>query len=203
VAGPIAATCRTALQALTDRGAELVEVPAPPSTPDVLAPGWTAYDTVCAAEARHVHADLLAGTDLVTEQAGYTPSVLAKLRRGDGISAVDYLRAQQLRRVWAAQWRALFAEHRLAAVAHPTLDAPAPVVDPAGPPRGPSIRLSVPWSLAGFPALSVPAGLDGAGLPVGLTLAGLPEREADLVGLGAVVDEEVALWRRPPPAPVL
>lgn len=200
VADSTAVTCRDALQVLVDRGAQLVEVPAPPSTPDVLAPAWTAYDTVCAAEARHVHRDLLADRDLVADSAGYTPSVLGKLRRGDGISAVDYLRAQHLRRVWAAEWRALYAEHRLDAVAHPTLDRPPPVVEPDAPPRGPAIRQSVPWSLAGFPALSVPAGLDAGGLPVGLSLAGLPEAEAELVGLGAVVDEDIAFWRHPPPA---
>jgi aspartyl-tRNA(Asn)/glutamyl-tRNA(Gln) amidotransferase subunit A len=199
VAGPVGGVCREALQALAARGAEFVEVPAPPCTPQLLPPGRTAYDVVCAAEARHVHRDLLAGTDLVTDSAGYSPAVLAKLRRGDDVSAIDYLRAQHLRRIWVAQWRALFADQRLDAVAHPTLDRPPAAVDPDAPPAGPAIRQSVPWSLAGFPALSVPAGLDGDGLPVGLTLAGLPEREADLVGLGAVVDEEVALWRRPPP----
>ncbi len=44
----------------------------------------------------------------------------------------------------------------------------------------------------------MPAGLDDRGLPVGLSLAALPEREGELVGWGAVVDEEVALWKRLP-----
>jgi aspartyl-tRNA(Asn)/glutamyl-tRNA(Gln) amidotransferase subunit A len=57
----------------------------------------------------------------------------------------------------------------------------------------------VPWSIAGFPALSVPAGLDDRGLPVGLSLAGLPEREADLLGVGVVIDEELETWRSGPP----
>src|SRR5450755_3669631 len=36
------------------------------------------------------------------------------------------------------------------------------------------------------------------GLPVGLCLAGLPEREADLLGCGIAIDEEIQLWRRAP-----
>jgi aspartyl-tRNA(Asn)/glutamyl-tRNA(Gln) amidotransferase subunit A len=188
----IAEVCRQGLQVLVDRGAELVEIAAPTSAGVVLNPSWTSYDTVAAAEARHAHRDLLAHPDL------YTPQVLARLRRGEGIGAVDYLEAQRLRAVWAEQWRELFAAHRLQAVAHPAIDRPPPVVEPDQPPIGPAIRLSIPWSLAGFPALSVPAGVDSRGLPVGLSLAGLPEREAELVGLGAVVDEEIALWRRAP-----
>jgi aspartyl-tRNA(Asn)/glutamyl-tRNA(Gln) amidotransferase subunit A len=184
--------CRVGLHVLVDRGADLVEVPAPRSTSQLLPPDWTCYDTICAAEARHAHRELIADPDR------YTPQVLARLRLGEGISAVDYLEAQRLRRVWAAEWRDLFGVHRLDAVAHPTIDRPPPVLDPSEPPRGPAIRLSIPWSLAGFPALSVPVGVDIRGLPVGLSLAGLPEREAELVGLGAVVDEEIALWRGTP-----
>jgi aspartyl-tRNA(Asn)/glutamyl-tRNA(Gln) amidotransferase subunit A len=190
----LAQVCRTGLGVLTDCGAELVEVPPPPASGQLLDPPWNCYDTVCAAEARHVHRQLLADPDL------YTPQVLARLRLGERITAVNYLEAQRLRRVWAGQWRELFAAHRLTAVAHPAIDAPPPLVDPDQPPIGPVIRLSIPWSLAGFPALSVPVGLDTRGLPVGLSLAGLPEREADLVGLGIILDEEIAFWRRTPPA---
>jgi len=84
-------------------------------------------------------------------------------------------------------------------VAHPTIDAPPPLIDPVQGLVGPGIRLSVPWSVAGFAALSVPAGFDPQGLPVGLSLAGLPERESALLGLGIVIDEELQTWRRKPP----
>jgi aspartyl-tRNA(Asn)/glutamyl-tRNA(Gln) amidotransferase subunit A len=40
--------------------------------------------------------------------------------------------------------------------------------------------------------------LDDRGLPVGLSLAGLPEREAEVVGLDVVIDEEIQPWRREP-----
>jgi aspartyl-tRNA(Asn)/glutamyl-tRNA(Gln) amidotransferase subunit A len=34
---------------------------------------------------------------------------------------------------------------------------------------------------------------------VGLSLAGLPEREAELLGLAILIDEELQLWRHGPP----
>ena len=40
---------------------------------------------------------------------------------------------------------------------------------------------TVPASLAGLPAVSVPAGLDGAGLPLGLHLIGRPFDEATVL----------------------
>lgn len=184
---------REGLAVLVARGAELVPVAPPALTATVLDPQWSAYDTTNGAEALHSHRDLLA-----TSRELYSPQVLARLALAERVTAVDYLEAQRLRREWAAQWRAVFAAHGLAAVAHPALDAPPAVVDPDGPSVGPKIRLSIAWSLARFPALSVPAGLDERGLPVGLSLAALPEREAELVGWGAVVDEEVALWKRLP-----
>jgi len=195
VDGEIARVCRAALEVLADRGAELVEIPAPASTGRVMPAVWTSYDYICAAEARHVHRDLLAGHDLLSDDAGYTPQVLHRLRAAERITAADYLTAQHLRRTWTGQWRQLFAEHRLTAVAHPAIAAPPPVVDPEGPPTGPAIRHSIAWSLAGFPALSVPAGRADTGLPVGISLAALPAAEAELVGLGAVIDEHTALWR--------
>ena len=66
------------------------------------------------------------------------------------------------------------------------------------PRTAPTIALAKAWSVLGWPALSVPVGLDERGLPVGLQLAGLPEQEADLVGLGIAFDEDVRLWERNP-----
>ena len=76
---------------------------------------------------------------------------------------------------------------------------PPPVQPDEGRGTGASLRTTRAWSVLGFPALSVPAGLDDRGLPVGLELAGLPEQEAGLVGLGIALDEDVQLWRRDKP----
>jgi aspartyl-tRNA(Asn)/glutamyl-tRNA(Gln) amidotransferase subunit A len=199
VDGEILAACRSAVGLLADRGAEVVEIPSPPSTDRVFASPRTTYDIIGSAEARHAHRDLIADHDLLADDAGYTPQVLARLRAGEAVTAVDYLSAWQLRRQWTAEWRTLFADRRLAVVAHPALAAHPPLVDPDGPSVGPAIRHSIAWSITGFPAVSVPAGRSPAGLPIGISLAARPEHEAHLVAIAAVIDEHTALWREPPP----
>lgn len=193
----ITAACRAGLQVLVDRGAELVEIDPPVSTDAVLSADDFVVETITGAEALHAHRDLL------RHRHSYTPQVLRRVLEGEGISAADYLQARQLAQVWAAEWRQLFADRNLSAVAHPTIPQPPPVVDPDEEPRGPRLRLTIPWSLTGFPALNVPTGLADDGLPTGLSLACLPEQEGALVGLGIAVDEEVGMWRIDPRDPLV
>lgn len=192
VDGDIRKVCDEALRILVEHGAELVDIEAPDIAAEVLPRDDGVFDTINESEALQVHDRLAPYADL------YTPQVRERVRRGKLVSQERYERAHRLRRLWTARWRRLMASHRLTAIAHPTLDRPPPWIDTADGPKGPSIRPSVPWAIAGFPALSVPAGLDDRGLPVGLSLAGLPEREADVVGLGVVIDETVQLWKLMP-----
>ncbi|MFN3389928.1 MAG: amidase family protein, partial [Allosphingosinicella sp.] len=48
---------------------------------------------------------------------------------------------------------------------------------------------AVPASLAGLPAMSVPAGLDGQGLPLGLQLIGRPFDEQGVLNAGLALEE--------------
>jgi aspartyl-tRNA(Asn)/glutamyl-tRNA(Gln) amidotransferase subunit A len=190
----IAKVCQQALGVLAAGGAEIVEIDAPRSADQVLAKNSGVFDTINETEAREVH------DGLVPHRHLYTPQVRDRVRKGETISRARYQEALRSRDKWAQEWRQLMAEHRLDAVAHPTIDAAPPLIDLDSAPTGPRIRLSVPWSIAGFPALSVPAGFDDRGLPVGLSLAGLPERENELLGLGILIDEELQLWRHAPPS---
>jgi amidase len=54
---------------------------------------------------------------------------------------------------------------------------------------------AAPWNLAGWPALSVPAGLDPRGLPLAVQLVGPPGSEATLLGLAATL-ERLRPWPR-------
>jgi aspartyl-tRNA(Asn)/glutamyl-tRNA(Gln) amidotransferase subunit A len=47
---------------------------------------------------------------------------------------------------------------------------------------------TVPTSLAGLPAMSVPGGLNGQGLPLGLQLIGRPWDEATVLRAGAAIE---------------
>jgi aspartyl-tRNA(Asn)/glutamyl-tRNA(Gln) amidotransferase subunit A len=53
------------------------------------------------------------------------------------------------------------------------------------------------FNVLGWPAISVPCGVDGSGLPVGAQIAALPWREVDCLAAAAVVEE--ALGPLPPP----
>lgn len=188
----VAEVCRDGLARLVERGAEVVPVDPPPDTEQVLAfPG--AYGGTQGPEALEHHAAWLAEREHL-----YGEAVLHRLAQAREITPEQYAQAQLDRQRWARSWRELFAEHRLHAVAHPTIPEPPAVLPPDGRGAGPSLRLTRAWAISGFPALSVPVGLDPRGLPVGLELAGLPEQEAALLALGIVLDEDVQLWRRAP-----
>ena len=192
----VAATCRAALDRLVVRGAELVPFDPPPDTEQLMAfPG--AYGGIMGPEALEHHAAWLAEREHL-----YGPAVLHRLDQAREITPEQHAQARRDRERWQSEWRALVAEHRLDAVAHPTLPEPPPVQPDEGRGTGASLRTTRAWSVSGFPALSVPAGLDDRGLPVGLELAGLPEQEAGLVALAITLDEDVQLWRRSPENPV-
>jgi aspartyl-tRNA(Asn)/glutamyl-tRNA(Gln) amidotransferase subunit A len=56
---------------------------------------------------------------------------------------------------------------------------------------------AVPASLAGLPAMSVPAGLDPAGLPLGLQLVGRPFDEQTVLDAGLAIQERAGFDHAP------
>jgi len=52
-----------------------------------------------------------------------------------------------------------------------------------------------PWNLAGWPALSVPAGFHSNGMPIGVQLVAQPGGEQLLLSVAAAI-ERVRPWRR-------
>ena len=57
---------------------------------------------------------------------------------------------------------------------------------------------TVPASMAGLPAISVPAGLDGDGLPLGLHLIAKPFDEVTLFRSASALEEAAGFDARPP-----
>ena len=55
---------------------------------------------------------------------------------------------------------------------------------------------TVPASLAGLPAMSVPAGLDGQGLPLGLQIIGKPLDEQSVLDAGLAIEERAGFAAR-------
>lgn len=56
---------------------------------------------------------------------------------------------------------------------------------------------TVPSSLAGLPAMSVPAGLDAAGLPLGLQIIGKPLDEQGVLDAGLAIEQRAGFAARP------
>jgi aspartyl-tRNA(Asn)/glutamyl-tRNA(Gln) amidotransferase subunit A len=57
----------------------------------------------------------------------------------------------------------------------------------------------VPSSLAGLPAISVPAGLSQRSLPLGLQIIGKPFDEATVLCAAHILETAAAFPARPPP----
>jgi amidase len=61
---------------------------------------------------------------------------------------------------------------------------------------------AAPWNMTGWPAISVPAGLDADGRPLGVQLVGRPGSEATLLALAAQI-ERLQPWLRVAPGPAV
>jgi len=86
------------------------------------------------------------------------------------VTGESYVRALRIRR----QFRRELAEllERYDVLLTPTTPAPAPEGMATGDPQ-----FQVPWSLSGFPSITVPCGLTASGLPLGIQLASGPFTE--------------------------
>ncbi|WP_329453842.1 amidase [Streptomyces sp. NBC_01497] len=172
---------RAAVEQLAQLGAELVEVEIPMAR-HMLAVGTG----LLVPEASAYHEEMLRATpDL------YSPELRLVLEAGALVPAVDYLRAQRARTMMREAWSDLF--RRVDVIAAPTVPMAAvpsgqqSMEWPDGTVESVSdacLRLCAPANITGVPALSLPAGYDGAGMPVGMQLIGRPLDEAKVLRVG-------------------
>jgi Asp-tRNA(Asn)/Glu-tRNA(Gln) amidotransferase A subunit family amidase len=111
----------------------------------------------------------------------------------------DASRRARIKRVALRQAiEAVLSEHRLAAIAYPTLRRkPARIGDGQA---GSTCQVS---AHSGLPALGAPAGFTDDGLPVGVELLGAAFKEQDLLSLGFAMEQALNLRRPPFSAPPL
>ena len=160
-----------AVERLRDAGAEVTEIPLPPSFGVVHA----AHRLIIASEAASVHQD-----NFRTRRDEYRVGIRGLVSSGLLVPASAYVRAQRIRGRFVRE-----AEAALRGVdCLVTPSAPTPALrglESTGDPA-----FNAPWSLCGFPTVTVPSGLTREGLPLGMQLIDGHFRETHLL--------EIAYW---------
>jgi aspartyl-tRNA(Asn)/glutamyl-tRNA(Gln) amidotransferase subunit A len=115
-----------------------------------------------------------------------------QIEAGFAVPATAYVRAQQLRHVLVARFRALFAD--VDGVLSPAVPWVAPAEDPAlGDDAGAGEMLySAVYNLVGLPAVSVPCGLSTQQLPIGLQIVGPWGSDERTLSIGAALEASTA-----------
>lgn len=180
------ADTRAAFSSLVDKlrsaGAEVVPV----RLPERFEAGTDAGIVVVYAEIAAVHRQRIA-----VDRDRYGWRIACLIDAGAAVSAGDYLRAQQVRKLASDDLSALLSG--IDCLITPSTPAPAP--------RGLALTgdwtHNMPFSSSGHPALSVPIALSGAGLPIGAQLVARYRGEALLFRCGALVERLVDFPRAP------
>jgi len=98
----------------------------------------------------------------------YRPRTAAALREGQSVGAEELAQAREGRAVLRAGLESLMAQARVDLWVCPATPGPAPEgLDSTGSPL-----MNLPWTYAGMPAITVPAGHAANGLPLGLQCVG-------------------------------
>jgi Asp-tRNA(Asn)/Glu-tRNA(Gln) amidotransferase A subunit family amidase len=179
-AGPdVLASLANAVRLLSAAGADVVQVPCPVD----LSLMHAAHRIITFAECAAVH--VAAGRD---SRAGYGPRARELIDLGLVTPAHAYLHAQRVRNDAARRLASIFGDVEV--IVLPVVPEPAPDRSTTG-----DSRYQIPWTLGGFPALSLPAGLSPGGLPLAIQL--IADRHHDQALLAAARWSEQALSQGP------
>jgi Asp-tRNA(Asn)/Glu-tRNA(Gln) amidotransferase A subunit family amidase len=122
----------------------------------------------------------------------YPPKARALIDLGLVTPATAYVAAQRLRAAATRRLAAVFGQHDVAVL-------PTAV---SGPPADRTTTgdssLQIPWTFCGYPALSLPTGLDEAGLPTALQLVGPPGGDRTVLAVAAWCEEVLGAAPAPP-----
>lgn len=187
----------SSLVTLKKLGAKLKEVTLP-----YLKETEHAGNQIAWAEATHYH-----------QQAGWYPlhsadygeDVRSRLEMGEKVSAIEYLRALDLREKFIAGFHLSLLENEVDILVTPTTPIAAPLIGEgtisiAGkdhPARALLLRLNRPANLGGFPAISVPCGLTRTGLPAGIQFLAALNAESLLLELASRFEQSHPLNAHP------
>jgi aspartyl-tRNA(Asn)/glutamyl-tRNA(Gln) amidotransferase subunit A len=189
----VRAAWHAALLVLQEEGVEVVDIELQPPT-------MHTYRTIQMPEASLAHME----RGWLTERLdAYSERTRSLLLQGQSIPAVDYLRAQQQRRAFSSNLRSIMKG--IHALVLPTLPMPAILIEQAdkdilidGVTQNATVallRLTMPFNLAGLPAISLPCGFSSGGLPIGLQIVGKAFEESMILRI-AHAYQQLTDWHR-------
>jgi Asp-tRNA(Asn)/Glu-tRNA(Gln) amidotransferase A subunit family amidase len=121
------------------------------------------HDLIMSAEAAQVHADWFGEYETL-----YSAKFIELVRRGQQINQEQLQSALSARDAFRSDMRRTFLDHNIDLWICPSTIGPAPRgIESTGDPV-----MNLPWTQAGLPALSLPAGKNEEGLPLGLQVVG-------------------------------
>jgi len=198
---------------LKDAGAEIVDISLPHTqyalpTYYIIAPAEASSNLARYDGVRYGLRDLPDGANLqdmyaATRAAGFGAEVKRRILIGTyvlsaGFYDAYYTQAQKVRTLIARDFEA--AWNHCDVILAPTAPTSAFALgEKSDDPLAMYLNdvFSVPASLAGLPAMSVPAGLDRQGLPLGLQVIGKPFDEQGVLNAGLAIEQRAAFSARP------
>ena len=209
----VAASWDAGIAWLKDAGAEVVEISLPHTryalpTYYIIAPAEASSNLARYDGVRYGLRDLPQGAGLqemyaATRAAGFGPEVKRRILIGTyvlsaGFYDAYYTQAQKVRALIARDFEEAFKVCDV--ILTPTAPSAAfSLGEKSADPLEMYLNdvFSVPASLAGLPAMSVPAGLNRDGLPLGLHLIGRPLDEQGVLNAGLAIEQRAAFSERP------
>jgi aspartyl-tRNA(Asn)/glutamyl-tRNA(Gln) amidotransferase subunit A len=198
---------------LKDAGAEIVEVSLPHTkyalpTYYIIAPAEASSNLARYDGVRYGQRDLPDGAGLqdmyaATRAAGFGPEVKRRIMIGTyvlsaGFYDAYYTQAQKVRALIARDFERAWDSCDL--LLTPTAPSAAFALgEKQADPLAMYLNdvFTVPASLAGLPAMSVPGGLDAQGLPLGLQIIGKPLDEQGVLNAALAIEERAGFTARP------
>ena len=204
---------RKGIEWLRDAGAEIVEVSLPHTrhalpTYYIIAPAEASSNLARYDGVRYGLRDLPEGANLqdmyaATRAKGFGAEVKRRILIGTyvlsaGFYDAYYTKAQKVRALIARDFEQAF--ETVDVLLTPTAPSAAFALgEKSADPLEMYLNdvFTVPASLAGLPAMSVPAGLDAKGLPLGLQIIGRPLDEQGVLNAGLAIEERAGFTARP------
>jgi Asp-tRNA(Asn)/Glu-tRNA(Gln) amidotransferase A subunit family amidase len=172
---PARSQFRSVLAKLSSGGYSLCQLPLFDDLEDISA----RHQLIVAAEAARVHSEWFS-----RYADRYHPRTADLIRRGQRIGDTEVMQSISEMGVWRARLAEIMEREGIDIWLSPAALGTAPLgLDSTGDPI-----MNLPWTQAGFPALTLPSGEDAAGLPYGLQLVGRSSADESLMAWAGEID---------------